>query len=352
MRNLEDLNGVDDEDTDAIEGAGTPMAFSGGVGTLTYRIQSAVNVPDAGVTYNLVGSMLSVTVAGNVTAQANDMVIMVEATDDNDADDVAHVNVRLNSTPTIQGTQELFVGTQADPAGEGENPDYFASDDEGTDAIVCAMLNECKIKISATDTNLQDVLDWTALVSDADAKKVMVSVKRDLEGSNLDAIITITGIDGAEAGDEAITVEVFAQDEGGYPMLAEEDDATTTERDESKRPAQVYALMVTIDAQPSLGGDSIEHVTLDEINQTKSVATVLDEDSENLMLTVEVDMNVLIVGWDVADTTYEDGRRIAVTSVNSETTGELVKIKVTEPTTQTDGPVQYFEEEFMVTVDL
>ena len=147
------------------------MAFTGGQGDLTYRIQSAVNVPD-GVTYSLSGSMLSVTVPGTVTdGQANDMVIMVEAMDESTpaADDVAHINVRMNVAPTISvpTTLALVVGTQgvASPVPDGAmDPDYYLeSTNDADNTVVCGMLNQCLVKPTVTDANLQDMhhtLKW------------------------------------------------------------------------------------------------------------------------------------------------------------------------------------------------
>ena len=37
--------------------------------------------------------------------------------------------------------------------------------------IVCATLNSCTLKVSATDVNLQDTLDWKVDVSDDDVHR-------------------------------------------------------------------------------------------------------------------------------------------------------------------------------------
>jgi hypothetical protein len=346
MLNLEDLNGADDEDTDAIEGAGTPMAFTGGVGTLTYRIQSAINVP-ATVTYSLKGSMLSVTVPSGVnTAQANDMVIMVEATDDNNADDVAHINVRMNGPPTTggPGSLALVVGTQpvASPVPEvpddAEDPDYWTTNDDA-DNIVCDMLNRCLVKLDIDDPNLQDdhELEWYP----KDATAFGVKVNADKTG----LIIT-----GEKALATAVTLYVWAVDEDGLPGAAlEEDDESTTERDESVVPinARVYEFTIVVDGAPSLGGISIEPVTMD-VDAMEVVATAFDEDPENLDLTSSGhDTKVVTIDWG-EDTMYDDGRKIQVTSYNStSTTSGMVKvIEMVAP----NNPTQYFEESFTATV--
>jgi hypothetical protein len=350
MLNLEDLNGADDEDTDAIEGAGTPMAFSGAVGTLTYRIQSAVNVPDTGVTYDLDGSILTVVVASEVTAQANDIVIMIEGTDDaNNADDVAHVNVRLNEAADTDGPAglTLVVGTQPVASGTGEDPDYWDQSD-AADNIVCGMLNECLVKLMVVDTNLQDIheLDWYP--KDSDAFSVAANA------DNTGVIVT-----GNEALTTAVTLYVWAVDEGGLPE-PEMDEANdqTPERDESVVPADgesLYSFMITVDEAPSMSDRSIESLTMD-VGANEVVGTVFDPEDTVIAILYTMDddhdSQIATVGWtvtDPVDTTTNDGRKLSVTAHNSGST--TFDLKLSEPTVENqNNPDQYVVHPFTVNV--
>ncbi|MCY4373024.1 MAG: collagen-like protein [Spirochaetaceae bacterium] len=304
---------------------------------LSYRIQSAVNVP-AGVTYKLAGTMLSVTVSATVNAaEANDMVIMVEAMDAAGADDVAHVNVRLNAAPVVTGTQNLVVGTQAaaspvppDTANavvDPDDPDYFVSDNVtgGSNAIVCAMLNSCTIKVTAADANLQDTLTWTTLVSDED--KVMASTVRDPDGGYLDGILTITGLEDATSG--IVTVEVFAQDEGEYPMLAEED-LDTTPYDDRERPASVYAVAVTIDQRPNMsalavGPVGVEIETATTVAATgKPVGHALDDG--DVFLSYSPVYGLEPDEQRVAEVAWQDGAALTTAKTASGAQGQPIKV--------------------------
>ena len=83
-----------------------------------------------------------------------------------------HVRARGNLTPTGSDTLTLTVGTQGEPADDGDTPDYDGSDDADGDRVTCAMLNACTIDLTGVSTratatfsdgNLRDSLTFHSI---------------------------------------------------------------------------------------------------------------------------------------------------------------------------------------------
>ena len=200
----------------------------------------------------------------------DDAVIDVSATDADGNSTRVSVPVRLNAVPLVTGSGSaaitLTIGTQ-DAAAPGG--DYYTGDNETGDAIVCAMLNACTIKLAATDANNQDMLIWDAYSSDP---ATLVAMATD-DGVMLKAQPDKIGI---------VTVYVWAIDEGGLPML--DPDATQDENapgDETMYPAGTdnagsrRTITVTVDGAPYMGAESMSSIDLTVIGGTPvTVGTV------------------------------------------------------------------------------
>jgi hypothetical protein len=314
--------------------------------------------------YELDGSMLTLSVADDFEPAAathdEDAVIRVEATDNGDSA-VLHVRVRGNINPAGSGTLTDFtIGTQEAAADDSDEPDYFDSDDANGDRVTCATLNVCTIDLIDvenvratdifTDGNIRDTLTFHVF-----------------EDSDLvEAVETATGvmIKGLKAG--TATVIVWATDEAGMPMLAEEDDTDTADIDETKRPADsaAYVITVTVDGAPFMSESAVgtKSITVaDPTNASDAVVGTVFDDNDNTLgdtnLTFEPGIGdqggdpggIASINWEEdADVTSEPSRReISVDGLNPGTVTLTVKVTETEAE---NNPTQYTSHMITVTV--
>ena len=346
-------------------------AFTGGVaGDREYRIETVLNT-FVGLGYTLKGSMLTVTVTETdggdaVMPTTQDAVIRVEVVvkaDDSDA--VANIAVRANVAPVIvNATQGITVGTQTEDNASPDG-DYYVMDNiaamgdtpEDKGDIVCATLNSCTLKVSATDVNVQDMLTWTVHISDDDAKKVDASATNDPKGGRLDGIVTITGL---EAGTD-VMVRVWAVDEGMRPEQIDDDPATTGVNEFRPVDADVYVIMVTVDGAPTLSPGAIQAVSLDVGQEDEVVGTVYDPEGDMLLplditetperapgtnVVATVNLEDLTTGN--GNRTSSDGQEI---HVDGENTGTVTfTVKALEPAATTTTPQQFAKHTFTVIV--
>ena len=334
------------EDDDMPQEDMVPMseAFTGGNAEgRTYKILDA-SMPGMWLTYGLEkgddGTMLKLSVAVDLSSQPEDAVIRVRATDaDPDMPSaVAYISVRANDTPVLTDTQtiSLTVGTQVVDAPDG---DYYASDNEADDEIICDMLNSCTIEIPATDTNLRDNdnLMWRGY-----SPSGSVSV------TPADGGVRITG---EEATTAAVDVIVWAVDKGGLPENGM-DNADTPDVDESMFPATgTRTIEVTVDGAPTLSPGAVESVSLDVGDEDEVVGTVYDPEGDILTLditeTPERVANTNVIAIVNLENLANNGSTSATGQeihVDGENTGSATfAVKVMEPATPADNPQQYAE---------
>ena len=330
--------------------------FTGGAGDRKYRIETVLNTFDE-LGYTLLESILTVTVAIGAVADVQttqDAVIRVEAVDADDNDAVASITVRANVAPALATgfeTQEITVGTQTEYNASPDG-DYYVTDNtpatddtpEDKGDIVCETLNFCKLKVRATDGNLQDKFDWK--VSTSDDTKVDVKAMRDPAGGRLDGIVEITGL---EAGKDVL-VRVWAVDKG---MLPTAPDIGESNPDDDG----VYLITVTVDGVPTLSLNAIEAVSLDIGDEDEVIGTVYDPEGANLTLDI-TEMPARARGTNVVatvnldieagDADSSDGQEIHVDGENTGTVTFIVKAM--EPDATETTPQQYAKHTFTVTV--
>ena len=306
--------------------------------------------------YELDGSMLTLSVNEPFTpaaAHARDSVIRVEATDNGDSA-VLYVRVRGNVAPAGSGVLELTIGTQAAPADDSDEPDYVDSDNEMGARVTCAMLNVCTVDLIGVmgqtdvfmDVNLRDTLTFHVF-----------------EDSDLvEAVETATGvmIKGLKSG--SATVVVWATDEAGMPMLAEEDDTANDGIDETMRPLDnaAYVITVTVDGAPFMSDSAVGTKSITVEDMAAVVGTVFDDDvltAADLSFEPDVGEQGSDTGA-VARIIWADGtaatiaglnrREISVDGLNDGTV--TLTVKVTEDDEAVNNPTQYVEHMITVTV--
>jgi hypothetical protein len=310
--------------------------------------------------YDLDGSMLTLSVADGfepaAPAEAEDAVIRIEATDNGDSA-VLHVRVRGNINPAGSGTLTDFtIGTQEAAADDSDEPDYFDSEDAIGDRVTCATFNICTIDLIDAETDREGATAPPDIFMDGNIRDSLTF--HVFEDSDLvDAVATDAGvmITGLKAG--TATVIVWATDEAGMPMLAEEDDTDTADIDETKRPADsaAYVITVTVDGAPFMSESAVgtKSITVaDPTNASDAVVGTVFDDNDNTLgdtnLTFEPGIGdqggdpggIASINWEgQADTTSEPSRReISVDGLNPGTVTLTVKVTETEAD---NNPTQY-----------
>ena len=305
----------------------------------------------APVNYDLDGSMLTLSVADDFTpAEENhdeDQVIRIEATDGDDSA-VLHVRVRGNVPPARSNIQNftLVVGTQAAPAGDGDEPDYYDTGDR-MDDVTCAMLNACAIDLNGlfSDVNLRDSLTYMAYVADND----------DISVETTDDGVMIMGLKGQAT---AIPVIVWAVDEGGLPM--NRPDVDNTDEDETETEpypveANILTINVTVDRAPYMSDSAVGTVSLSVSDVAKVVGNVFDEALTDIAVTYTPaigDQNdqggIAEVTGAQPDTTSTPNRLpFSVNGINAGTV--TLTVKAAEGAVE-NAPDQYAEHMITVTV--
>jgi hypothetical protein len=291
-------------------------------------------------------------------------VIRIEATDNGDSA-VLHVRVRANINAAGSGTfpGTLWIGTKSGAADDSDEPDYFGSDDAIGDRVTCATFNICTIDLIDAETDRAADIFTDGNIRDSLTFHVF-------EDSDLvEAVETATGvmIKGLKAGGPA-TVIVWATDEARMPMLAEKDNATTLEIDETMRPPAngvFYTITVTVDGAPFMSESAVgtKSITVADpaIVGDAVVGTVFDDDDNTFgpdNLTFEPGIGsqggdpggIASIEWAVAaaDTDAEPSRReISVDGLNPGTVTLTVKVTETEAA---NNPTQYTTHMITVTV--
>ena len=250
--------------------------FTGGSGDRTYRVQTAINAFGQ-LNYDLDGAELTVSVdtvpfAGD--DHGDDTVIVVEATDSSTgANEVAHVEVRLNQPPVIAEVAQalvLTVGTQpaAAPDGEddGEEPDDYDTDDEA----VCVTLNVCTVTLVVDDANNQDTMTWMW-----DTSSDLIAVTRSEDGDS----ILIMGLPNKSG---SATVYMWAVDDAGVPVNVPDDPLTEMMDESLDRPADDSRreITVTVDGAPYMSSGAIGSVELTPADGETVIGYVYDPEGQ------------------------------------------------------------------------
>ena len=309
----------------------------------------------APVNYDLDGSMLTLSVADDFTPTIElendeDAVIRIEATDGDDSA-VLHVRVRGNMPPDRESTTAitLIVGTQAAPAGDGDEPDYFDTNPNADD-VTCAMLNACAIDLNGlfSDNNLRDSHTYMAYVADND----VISVE------TTDTGVMIMGLKGQAT---AIPVIVWAVDEGGLPMNRP-DDPNSMEDDETETEPyplgdDIITINVTVDRAPYMSDGAVGTVSLSVSDMAKVVGNVFDEELTEILVDytpIIGDQNDQGGIAEVTEASMPDTDSVPnrlpflVNGVNAGTV--TLTVKAAETGTGNNDPDQYAEHMITVTV--
>ena len=348
--------GTDDDPVPEVE-VDVSTGFTGGTAEgRTYKLGAVANSGQfTGFSYDLDESTLKLTMGEQPapTDTIEDITIPIQATDTNGAVATTTVIVRGNVVPVVASATtniELIVGLQAAPTADGTDEDMDPDDYDGqsvTDGdITCVMLNQCTVDLTGvTDLNRDDSHVWRFHNTDEDS--VMVQ--------STDKGVMITGL---KAADAAVSVYVWAEDAGGMPMLAEEDDETTTDVDETKWPGDAAReIQVTIDPPPDLGEGltingqmvTLPAQTLKSANDTRVLGTVFDDETVVLTPTGGSHPRIVSIALDSTDTTFTDGVIIQATPQNLTASRRTFTFTLTEAD-QTNGPAQLLEVSVDITV--
>ena len=310
--------------------------------------------------YMLDDGMLTLTVtepfAPAPADHAEDALILVEAMDTDGESAVLYVKVRGNLAPTVNTDAAteigLTVGTQNAASGDGDDPDYYVDADGATADITCPMLNACYIDLTGrfSPANLRDSLTFRAYVD---------PTITDIEIMETDTGVMIMG---RTAQATAIPVRVWAVDEGGLPMNAEDTTIGDTDDgiDQAASPpnASVQVINVTVDGQPLMSTAAVGSIDV-KVGEMATVGHVFDEALGTLLFSfsptvAEQELDAVAqASMAAADAT--DGttalvparRAISVTGINRGTV--MLSLKMME-TAGLNEPTQYTEHDVVVNV--